>query len=258
MLCNYHTHTARCGHARGFERDYVEAAIRAGFKKLGFSDHVPTPAYDPEFPQFRMPLSEAPEYTSEINKLKEEYKNDIELFVGYECEYIPFVFDEHMKILNDLGCEYIILGQHFLIVDDPEDPYPGYGGTEDKRRVQMYTDLVTEGISTGKFSYVCHPDIFRYTGTDIDFLYGEYRKICETAKKYDVPLEFNMQGYIEHRHYPKDDFWQIAKEVGNKAIIGVDAHYPEFINADNFRKCADHLAELGVERLEDLQLRSII
>ena len=41
MLTNYHTHTYRCHHADGTERDYVEAAIQRGFKALGFSDHSP-------------------------------------------------------------------------------------------------------------------------------------------------------------------------------------------------------------------------
>ena len=27
MIANYHTHTARCGHAHGAEREYVETAI---------------------------------------------------------------------------------------------------------------------------------------------------------------------------------------------------------------------------------------
>ena len=41
MIANYHTHTARCGHARGEDRDYAEAALRAGIGTLGFSDHTP-------------------------------------------------------------------------------------------------------------------------------------------------------------------------------------------------------------------------
>ena len=40
MLANYHTHTPRCGHAIGSERQYIERAIEEGFKVLGFSDHT--------------------------------------------------------------------------------------------------------------------------------------------------------------------------------------------------------------------------
>ena len=38
---NYHTHTARCGHAIGTDEEYVLKAIEIGVKELGFSDHVP-------------------------------------------------------------------------------------------------------------------------------------------------------------------------------------------------------------------------
>ena len=43
MYANYHTHTWRCNHARGTERDYIEQAIASGVKILGFSDHTPNP-----------------------------------------------------------------------------------------------------------------------------------------------------------------------------------------------------------------------
>jgi histidinol-phosphatase (PHP family) len=42
-LKNYHTHTWRCKHATGDIEDYVEKALEAGGKVLGFSDHTPLP-----------------------------------------------------------------------------------------------------------------------------------------------------------------------------------------------------------------------
>ena len=43
LLANYHTHTMRCQHASGEDADYVEAALKAGYQVLGFSDHSPWP-----------------------------------------------------------------------------------------------------------------------------------------------------------------------------------------------------------------------
>ena len=34
MIANYHTHTWRCRHADGTEREYVETAIEAGIIRL--------------------------------------------------------------------------------------------------------------------------------------------------------------------------------------------------------------------------------
>lgn len=42
MKTNYHTHTFRCKHASGTDRDYVEAAVANGFSELGFQITSPT------------------------------------------------------------------------------------------------------------------------------------------------------------------------------------------------------------------------
>ena len=40
LKTNWHTHTKRCGHAKGTDEEYVLEAIAAGVKSLGFSDHA--------------------------------------------------------------------------------------------------------------------------------------------------------------------------------------------------------------------------
>ena len=89
MLYNYHTHTTRCGHAFGTEREYVEAALKAGLKTLGFSDHT---AYDflgrplRDRPM-RMKPEELPEYADTVRSLAKEYTGRIEIELGVEAEY---------------------------------------------------------------------------------------------------------------------------------------------------------------------------
>lgn len=40
---NFHTHTKRCKHAKGEDKDYIDAAIKNNLDILGFSDHGPYP-----------------------------------------------------------------------------------------------------------------------------------------------------------------------------------------------------------------------
>ena len=61
MRFNYHTHTTRCQHAKGTEREYVEAAIRGGYKILGFSDHTPYPFDNGYESRIRMKMEEDPD-----------------------------------------------------------------------------------------------------------------------------------------------------------------------------------------------------
>ncbi len=60
LKANYHTHTYRCQHAYGSEREYIEAAIRMGIAELGFSDHVPCPFKDGYVSGIRMTMEQAP------------------------------------------------------------------------------------------------------------------------------------------------------------------------------------------------------
>ena len=72
---NYHTHTTRCYHASGKDEEYVKAAIKAGIKELGFSDHTPW-HYDSSFKAtMRMPEYQLDDNIESIRYLKEKYKN---------------------------------------------------------------------------------------------------------------------------------------------------------------------------------------
>ena len=62
ITANYHTHTKRCMHAVGEDREYVEAAIAAGIKILGFADHTPYPTGTKFVSGMRMSLKEADAY----------------------------------------------------------------------------------------------------------------------------------------------------------------------------------------------------
>ena len=89
---NYHTHTYRCGHANGTDEEYVQAAIEAGYKILGFADHGPYKGLP--FPKSRMDWEELDEYVESLTYLKEKYKDQIEIHIGLETEYYP---DHHHK-----------------------------------------------------------------------------------------------------------------------------------------------------------------
>lgn len=224
MLANYHTHTPRCHHAYGSEREYIEKAISAGFKVLGFSDHVPQPYPKSFISPVRMEMDELAEYTETLVSLREEYKNQIKILIGYEVEYTEKYFDELLKEINKYPLDYIIQGQHFI----PDEVTGFYVGnpTDDEEKLKQYVDLTIEGMKTGVFSYLAHPDVINFTGSDE--IYKKHMvRIIEASLKLDIPLEVNILGYILKRNYPCDRFYSMASEMGAKYIIGCDAHRPE-------------------------------
>lgn len=225
MLSNLHTHTYRCGHAVGTDREYIERAIEGGMKMIGFADHAPFVFPDGYQSPFRVPMDQAKGYISELQKLQEEYKDKIEIKIGFEMECYPLYFKDMLKTVCELGAEYLILGHHFLNNEHPDGEYISRG-KHGESELHEYVDGVIEGISSGAFTYVAHPDIFGYSG-DREFYKEEMRRLCKAAKKYEMPLEINFLGIRRGGHYPNPEFWEIAGQEGCSVVYGFDAHEPE-------------------------------
>ncbi len=226
MLANYHTHTPRCHHAQGSEREYIERAIECGFKVLGFSDHTPQP-YPKDFVStIRMGMDEIENYTATLVALREEYKDRIKILIGYEVEYTHKYFEPLMAELRKFPLDYIIQGQHFA-PDEPSGVYMGFK-SDDEDRLKAYVDLTIEGMKTGEFLYLAHPDLINFTGDDKTYK-RQMVRIVEASLELDIPLEVNMLGFVEKRNYPCGRFFEMAAEMGARFVIGCDAHKPEAI-----------------------------
>ncbi|HAG68990.1 MAG TPA: hypothetical protein DCL38_03340 [Lachnospiraceae bacterium] len=220
---NYHTHTVRCHHAQGSEREYIEAAIKKGMRTLGFSDHTPQPFKDGYVSSIRMVMDELDDYVGTVRALSEEYRGRIDIMTGLEVEYYQPLFDELMREISLRPIEYMILGQHFV----PEEGNGFYAGnpTDSEERLAEYVNVVIRGLETGLFSYLAHPDLLNFTGDPLIYR-REMERLCEYCRDKKVPLEINMLGYITGRHYPNDEFFSLASELGCSFILGCDAHSP--------------------------------
>ncbi len=252
MNVNLHTHTYRCHHAKGTPEEYIEKALEAGYTHLGFSDHMPFVFPDGTESHFRVPMAEAEDYMAELKELREEYKDRITLHIGFEMEYYPLFFKEMISMANQLGAEYLLLGQHYI-----HNEYPGGRGNhlfKPKDRDEdmiVYADTVCEGMATGVFTYVAHPDVIHFTGSDTVFR-EQSRRICEASLQYDLPLELNFTGVHEdHRTYPDARFWEIAGELGCKTVFGCDAHSVEAVyHTETLEKAEQYAKSFGLKVVE--------
>jgi len=256
MTANYHTHSFRCRHAQGTEREYIETAISRGLKVLGFADHAPQIFPGDYYSTFRMCPEQTEDYVTTLLDLREEYKKDIDILIGFETEYYPELFDKLLEHLKPYPIDYMILGQHFI--DNEYDTRIHSGiPREDEMLIERYVNNVTDGLATGKFSYIAHPDLFRYSGDD-SIYEKHYRRLCECAKKLDIPLEINFLGLNENRHYPCDKFFRIAADVGNSFIFGCDAHSPDAVMLpSDLDKAHAFAAKYGIKPIERLKLKKI-
>lgn len=250
LTANYHTHTTRCQHAYGTEREYIETAISLGMKKLGFSDHIPCPYKDGYVSGIRMTMEQAPEYVSTIRRLGEEYKHEIEIYVGFEAEYLPEFYEEQMIMFYQLHCDYLIMGQHFT-GSEKKGPYSGTP-TNDESRIRYYVNSIIEGMKTGSFCCLAHPDLICYEGFDSIYDW-EMTRLCRELKEMNIPLELNVLGMGTGKHYPNEQFWKIAGEVGNSVILGLDAHCLDHLkDVNSYEKCMDMVRKFNLQLINDL------
>ena len=124
-------------------------------------------------------------------------------------------------------------------------PYTGFP-TESEQDLEKYVDLCIAGMETGKYVYVAHPDLIHYTGPDE--IYEEHmERLCRYLKGKDIPVEINLLGVVEKRHYTSERFLKIAQRIGNSAIIGCDAHTPDRLsNPEYIQTCLDLAQRFGL------------
>ncbi len=253
MTANYHTHTFRCGHAVGEDRAYVDTAIERGLKVLGFSDHVPMPFQDGHESRFRVPLRLLEDYVTSVLDLKREYKGQIDIRLGFEAEYYPDLFPAMRALIAPYPVEYLLLGQHF---NDSAETIYNPASQLSRQALSTYVDRVIEGMETGAYAYVAHPDLFHYAGPERVYR-KEMLRLCQRAKALDMPLELNILGMREGRCYPCDRFWPLVREAGCRVILGSDAHAPNDVgHPAQVARAMAYLQRFGLTPQEDLSLCS--
>ncbi len=252
LTANYHAHTWRCLHAYGTEREYIDAALEMGIRTFGFSDHIPCPFRGGYVSRIRMTMQQAAEYAACIRELRKEYAGRIRLLLGFEAEYITDFYEEQMRMCHEIGCDYLIMGQHFLRSEEL-GPYTGTP-TDDENRIREYVDTVIEGMRTGSYRYLAHPDLMNYQGLDSVYEW-EMGRLCRELKKLGIPLEINVLGVGEGKFYPAEKFWKLAGEEGNEVILGLDAHCVDHIkDRSSYYKCLDLVEKYHLHLLHELDI----
>ena len=246
MTANYHTHTRWCGHATGEIEDYVAYAARIGLEELAITEHVPLPG-DPD-KEDRMQMSEFPVFDAELNRIIDKYRSRIRVRKGFECEYYPHALETYRKYKEQHGYEILILGQHVNIERTLDNFY-----LREPWQLSLYAEEVCEGLKTGLFDFLAHPDIVicGYKKVDAPMLEAMNR-IFATCKKLDIPVEINAAGIRYHRGYPNREIWRLARYHGLTCVINSDAHNIQELDDWYVERCEEFAAELGLKTVDRL------
>ena len=257
---NIHTHTYRCGHASGRDKEYVEAAIAQGIPVLGFSDHVMLPHH--EQPGIRGSISLLKDYIGSIQDLKKRYEGQCEIYVGFEAEWYGDQYASYYKeLLERKDFDYLILGQHCF---DYFGHLYWYARLTPPESIRKYRDDLIAGMESGLFTYVAHPDIYVAWEGEFDEAAEEVAEdICSTASRLGIPLELNcgmlrQTDYVRQEGslaYPCAYFWKIAAKHGVKAIIGIDAHRPQDFASTDLAWMKEFARRMGLDLLTECPIK---
>jgi histidinol-phosphatase (PHP family) len=145
---NYHTHTVYCHHAKNTVEENIKAAIKLGYKTLGFSEHAPLKVHR----NFRLNISEVDDYINEVKTLRKHYQNQINILVGFEAEYHHSQY-KFYKSLRD-KVDYMILGNHNIGNPHLSKDLKSLSAFD----LEQYGEQLEDACKSGLFSAIAHPD----------------------------------------------------------------------------------------------------
>ena len=224
MKIDLHNHTIRCNHAEGTIDDYIQRAIALGIDIYGFSEHASM-----DFDEgYRLGFDEMVSYQNEILDAKERYKEQIDIRLGYEVDWLPGHMDE--RVLS-AEVDFLIGSVHFINkwgFDNPEF----IGGWKDKEIDeiwQLYFEAIAAMAESGRFDIVGHFDLIKVFGhlpkKNIQLLAHEALQAIKTS---GMVLEINSAGLRKpiDELYPSKTLLQEAYALNIPITFGSDAHSP--------------------------------
>ncbi|MFI5182425.1 MAG: histidinol-phosphatase HisJ family protein [Thermoanaerobaculia bacterium] len=230
---DYHVHTARCGHAGGTMREFVESALARGLAEVAFTDHVPLyflPGDDPD-PNLAMTRAELPGYVEEVRALGEEYRGRIDVLLGLEADYA----EGHEAALRGLLEAYdwdVVLGSVHWVAGNWIDAPGAATRHRDEGTVFLwweYWRLVTKACATGLFDVMTHFDLPKKFGNRMpDSLRAAESRAVEAARDTRVAIEVSSAGLRKTvgEEYPAPDLLGRLVAAGVPIVFSSDAHAP--------------------------------
>ncbi len=241
-----------CEHARGSLRETIEAAVAAGYRAYGVSEHAPRLEerflYDSErekgYDAARL-QREFEAYAVEVRRLAAEYADRIPIFCGFEAEVVPAAgYREAMLELQRRHAFDYMVGSvhhvHEIPIDGAKRDFDvaveSCGGLE-ALCVACY-ELAAEMIASLKPQVVGHLDLYRRNAPraaemQTPKILRAADRALEAAREYGAILDLNTAGWRKRLGGPYPAPWLVrrAAGMGIPFCFGDDSHGPSEVGA---------------------------
>lgn len=270
MPFSHHSHSGQfCGHATNTLEEVVRTAIAKGMSTLCLTEHIQRDRID-FYPGEERKHSEASliklfgDYYTEARRLQKAYKDRIQLFVGFEGEWIRE--PRSLEIIRDLFAKYdfdLFVGSvHHVhtIPIDYDNPYyhlarERSGGT-DAAIFANYFDAQLAMLQALHPPVVGHFDLIRLKADNPNLAvssYGEavWQKVLRNLRfvaGYGGVLEVNSSALRKglREAYPQVEICREFKAMGGRLTLSDDSHGVGQVGAE-FARAVEGLRGAEVE-----------
>jgi len=264
---NLHTHSHFCDGKEAPE-DYVKRAIELGFHTLGFSSHAPVPFEN----KFAIREEQLDEYFKDIQKLKSKYKDQINILLSLEIDFIPGITRDFAEFVKVGNLDYTIGGVHLIkkkgiedlwFIDGPlqerydegiQKLYNGHG----RQGVEAYYNQLLEMVATQQPDIIAHFDKIKMHNKNRYFSEEEnwykdlvWKTLKFIASETNCIIEVNTRGLYKKRadsYFPSPEILEQAHHLNIPITLNSDAHHPDELDK-YFPEAIEMLKDIGFKEL---------
>jgi histidinol-phosphatase (PHP family) len=224
---DYHIHST-FSDGKSEPEGYLDDAIRAGMREIGFSEHLNLFVPDQEW---CMDPERTHEYIHHIRKLSSRRK-DIQIRVGFEVDFFEGREREIYDFIGSLDLDYVIGSVHYM-GDTTVDSSPEFfTGKNIDDIFRSYFELLFQAVGSGLFDIIGHCDLLRIYNHVPSFDPGYlYRELARRMSRHDVAFEINTNGRNRPLadFYPDRRFIRLFREENVAVCVNSDSHFPSRI-----------------------------
>ena len=255
LRSTHHAHTVYVKGGQSTAEEMVLAAIRAGFRSIGLSEHG-TQAVDPIH---GLSPADAPRYIAEVRALREKYAGQIRVHLGVERDKLSSARHEDYEYAIG-SVHYLVRGGEVYAVDGSPDALrecrARHFGGSGAALARAYFREVAEYALSFRPDIIGHFDLIRvndrdgalYDPEDPALLEAE-KEALEAILRSGALLEVNTggmaRGFLD-TPYPEPRLLRFWHDLGGRVIVGSDSHHvstidyafgqmPAYLRAAGFR-----------------------
>ena len=267
---NYHTHT-KFSDGSDMPETYIEKAINLGLTSIGFSDHAPIKGYPTNW---NMKIENLDSYFIKLEELKHKYKEDIEVLIGLEIDYIPNLISPKSAYLQKHNLDFTIGSVHFLNKFKDGSYWDFEGSKKEIKKgiteifnndiellVRTFYQSVRDMVITSPPTIIGHLDRIKAINKgEIYFTEKESWYIEEIEKTLDIIaqtnciVEINTKGMYrkgDKEAYPSNWILEKVYKKGIPIHFGADAHSPKYL-IQNFDEVETIVKNIGFDTVTGL------